>query len=174
MSVRPFTVLGVQQIALGARHRAELQQLWVDCFGLTRSGFFRSAAENVDEEILSVGLGLARVEVDLMEPIDPKARPVLHEPALHHVGLWIDELRSAVAWLVSRGVRLAPGGIRLGAAGHDICFVHPKPSRFFPISGQGVLIELVQAPAPVIAAYRTLASAVDPLQSSPSSVIQSP
>lgn len=165
-------MLGVQQIALGARHRAELQQLWVDCFGLTRTGHYRSTAENVDEEILSVGLGLARVEIDLMEPVDEKARPTLHEPALHHVGLWIDHLRSAVVWLVSRGVRLTPGGVRRGAAGHDVCFVHPKPSRFFPISGQGALIELVQAPAIVIEAYRTLASAADPLQCSPSPASQ--
>jgi lactoylglutathione lyase len=168
--VRPFTVLGVQQIALGARRRAELQQLWVDCFGLTHTGFFRSAAENVDEEILSLGLGLGRVEVDLMEPIDENARPTLHEPALHHVGLWIDELRAAVAWLVGRGVRFTPGGIRRGAAGHDICFVHPKPSRFFPLSGQGVLIELVQAPALVIEAYRALAGAADPPESAPAPV----
>lgn len=168
MSARPFTVLGVQQIALGARRRAELRHLWVDCFGLTHAGFFRSAAENVDEEMLSVGVGLARVEVDLMEPIDDQARPTLHEPALHHVGLWVDELRSAVAWLASRGVRFTPGGIRRGAAGHDICFVHPKPSRFFPISGQGVLIELVQAPVLVIEAYRAIANAADPLEGAPS------
>lgn len=159
MSVRPFTVLGVQQIALGARRRAELRPLWIDCLGLAPVGSFRSVAENVDEEILSVGLGLACVEVDLMEPIDDSARPTLHEPALHHVGLWIDELRAAVAWLVARGVRLTPGGIRRGAAGHDICFVHPKPSRFFPISGRGVLIELVQAPIRVIEAYRELETA---------------
>jgi len=157
MGARPFSVLGVQQIALGSRSRAALEPLWVDCFGLARLGHYRSAAENVDEEILDVGLGLGRVEIDLMQPIDTSARPTIHEPALHHVGLWIDELRSAVAWLVQRGVRLAPGGIRRGASGHDVCFVHPKASRYFPICGQGVLIELVQAPATFVAEYRALA-----------------
>ena len=39
-----------------------------------------------------------------------------------------------------------------GAAGHDIVFVHPKADKQFPLSGEGVLIELVQAPAEVIAA----------------------
>lgn len=156
--MRPFRVLGVQQIALGAPRRADLRRLWVDCFGLTQAGHFRSPAENVDEEILSLGLGIGRVEIDLMEPVDANARPTLHTPALHHVGLWIDELRSAVAWLVGHGVRIAPGGIRRGAAGHEICFVHPKPSKYFPISGQGALLELVQAPADVIAAYRVLAA----------------
>jgi lactoylglutathione lyase len=155
MSVRPFTVLGVQQIALGSRDRNALRTLWVDCFGLTALSTFKSAGENVDEEILSVGLGLGRIEVDLMQPVDAAARPVIHEPPLHHVGLWIDALRSAVAWLVQSGVRIAPGGIRRGAAGHDVCFIHPKPSGYFPICGNGTLIELVQAPPDVIAAYKS-------------------
>lgn len=156
MATRPFTVLGVQQIALGGRDRQALRTLWADCFGLPTLGTFRSAAENVDEEMLGLGLGIGRVEIDLMQPVDANARPVIHEPALHHVGLWIDALRPALAWLVGRGVRLTPGGIRRGAAGHDVCFIHPKPSAFFPLSGNGVLIELVQAPPEVIAAYRTL------------------
>src|SRR3954467_10292462 len=76
MVARPFTVLGVQQIALGSRDRIALRSLWVDCLGLTSRSTFQSAAENVDEEILSVGLGIGRVEVDLMQPVDASARPV--------------------------------------------------------------------------------------------------
>jgi lactoylglutathione lyase len=155
MPVRPFSVLGVQQIALGGRDRNMLRKLWVDGLGLTPMTSFRSAAENVDEEILGVGLGLGHVEVDLMQPVDETARPVIHEPPLHHVGLWIDALRSAVGWLVQHGVRIAPGGIRRGAGGHDVCFIHPKPSVYFPLSGIGALIELVQAPPDVIAEYRS-------------------
>jgi len=49
-------------------------------------------------------------------------------------------------------MRFTPGGIRPGAAGHDIVFVHPKGNDEFPLSGEGVLIELVQAPDDVIAA----------------------
>ena len=54
--------------------------------------------------------------------------------------------------LTAQGVRFAPGGIRKGAAGYDITFLHPKSNDEFPIAGEGVLIELVQAPADVIAA----------------------
>jgi len=75
----------------------------------------------------------------------------VHEPALNHIGLWVDDLPAAVAWLGTRGVRFAPGGIRRGAAGHDICFIHPKGDAQLPLSGEGVLIELVQAPPDVIA-----------------------
>lgn len=159
MSPRPFAVLGVQQIALGSSDRRVLRELWVDRLGFEPVSVYRSPAENVDEEILRTGLGLGEVEVDLMQPIDPAARPVTHTPPLHHVGLWIDDLRSAVAWLVAHGVRLTPGGIRRGATGHDVCFIHPKPSAWFPVSGNGVLIELVQAPPELIARHAAEARA---------------
>ena len=47
---------------------------------------------------------------------------------------------------------MASGGIRKGAAGHDITFIHPKGNEQFPLCGEGVLIELVQAPAEVVTA----------------------
>ena len=50
------------------------------------------------------------------------------------------------------GVDLDGRRIRKGAAGFDITFLHPKANEQFPIAGEGVLIELVQAPAEVIAA----------------------
>ncbi len=144
---RPFEILGVQQIAVGAREKSELRRLWVDLLGLRPHGSFQSVAENVDEDIVVVGEGDAAIELDLMVPIDPDARPRVHEPALNHIGLWVDDLRAAVAWLEQRGVRFTPGGIRRGAAGHDVCFIHPKGSADAPQGGAGVLIELVQAPA---------------------------
>ncbi|MGI9433112.1 MAG: VOC family protein [Myxococcota bacterium] len=149
---RPFTVLGIQQIAVGAPDKQALRRLWVDTLGLERTGEFRSESENVDEDIAVAGHGPHRVEVDLMQPIDPEGRPKVHEPALNHVGLWIDDLAAAVAWLEGKGVRFTPGGIRKGASGHDVCFIHPKGNEASPIGGEGVLIELVQAPTDVIEA----------------------
>ncbi len=153
-SARPFAVLGLQQVAMGGRSKARLRTLWVELLGLEATGTFRSVRENVDEDICALGTGPTRVEVDLMEPIDPEAKPAVHATPLNHIGLWIDDLAAAVAWLSGQGVRFAPGGIRKGAAGHDVCFLHPKASDEFPIAGEGVLIELVQAPPEVIAALR--------------------
>ncbi len=152
MSERPFRVLGVQQIAVGARDKQALRRLWVELLGLAVEGHFRSESENVDEDIAVAGAGPLRVEVDLMQPVDPDGRPRVHEPPLNHVGLWVDDLPAAVAWLEERGVRFTPGGIRRGAAGHEVCFIHPKGSDERPVGGEGVLIELVQAPADVVAA----------------------
>ena len=149
---RPFQVLGLQQIAVGARDKQALRRLWVDTLGLALEKEFQSESENVDEDITIAGAGPFRVEVDLMQPLDPDARPRVHEPALNHVGLWIDDLAAAVAWLGEQGVRFTPGGIRKGASGHDVCFIHPKGNDDLPLSGEGVLIELVQAPDEVVAA----------------------
>ena len=80
-------------------------------------------------------------------------KPAVHDPALNHIGLWVDDLAAAVAWLNAQGVRFTTGGIRTGAAGHDVCFIHPKGNEATPLGGEGVLIELVQAPPEVIAAF---------------------
>jgi lactoylglutathione lyase len=158
MSERPFSILGVQQIAVGALRKAALRRLWIDLLGLTPGGNFRSESENVDEDIAVAGRGPFAVEVDLMQPIDPAGRPRVHEPSLNHVGLWVDDLAAAVEWLARQGVRFTPGGIRKGAAGHDVCFIHPRGSDAAPVGGEGVLIELVQAPPEVIEAHRRLGS----------------
>ena len=151
---RPFQVLGVQQIAIGGTDKSRMQKLWVDMLGLEVTGTFKSERENVDEDILAMGHGAFKVEVDLMQPLDIDKKPAVHTTPLNHVGLWIDDLALAVSWLTAQGVRFAPGGIRQGAAGYDICFLHPKANDEFPIAGEGVLIELVQAPPDVIAALR--------------------
>ena len=150
---RPFRILGLQQIALGAPDKSRLARLWVDLLGLEIVGTYRSEKENVDEDIGALGRGVARCEVDLMQPLDPAKKPAVHEPPLNHIGLWVDDLPGAVKWLSAQGVRFAPGGIRKGASGHDICFIHPKGDGANPVGGEGVLIELVQAPRDVIEAY---------------------
>ncbi|MEZ5583871.1 MAG: VOC family protein [Candidatus Competibacteraceae bacterium] len=152
MPDRPFKVLGIQQIAIGGLDKNALRKLWVDTLGLTLTGNFKSERENVDEDIAVMGSGPYKVEVDLMQPIDPKKKPKVQDPPLNHIGLWIDDLHTAVEWLSANGVRFAPGGIRKGAAGFDVCFMHPKGNAELPISGEGVLIELVQAPPEVIEA----------------------
>ena len=125
-SARPFRVLGIQQIAIGGPSKDRLKKLWVEMFGLAVTGNYVSERENVDEDITQMGSGPFRVEVDLMQPLDPAKKPAVHEPPLNHVGF-------------------------------DITFLHPKANEQFPIAGEGVLIELVQAPTEVIEAFECLA-----------------
>jgi lactoylglutathione lyase len=151
---RPFQILGIQQIAIGGLDKGKLARFWVDLLGLTKVHDFQSERENVDEDVLQIGEGPHAVEVDLMQPIDPEKKPRVNEPALNHVGLWVDDLPAAVEWLTAQGLRFTPGGIRKGASGFDVCFVHPKGNEEFPLCSEGVLVELVQAPAEVIAAKK--------------------
>lgn len=157
-SPRPFKILGIQQIAIGGPSKEKLKTLWVDMLGLEVTGNFVSERENVDEDICAMGAGPFKVEVDLMQPLDPDKKPAVHTTPLNHVGLWVDDLPKAVEWLSANGVRFAPGGIRRGAAGFDITFLHPKGNEEFPIGGEGVLVELVQAPAEVVEAFARLAA----------------
>lgn len=152
MKTRPFNVLGIQQIAIGNEDKAKLARFWVDIMGLTRTNTFKSEKENVDEDILRIGNGPYAVEVDIMQPLDINKSPKVHEPKLNHIGLWIDDLPACVQWLTELGVRFTPGGIRKGASGYDVCFIHPKGNDEFPICSEGVLVELVQAPMNVITA----------------------
>ena len=156
---RPFSILGIQQIAIGGADKQKLRSFWVDLLGLNYRSTFVSESENVDEDICEMGAGDFVVEVDLMQPLDVDKKPRVDIPALNHVGLWVDDLATAVTWLTEQGLRFAPGGIRKGAAGYDVCFVHPKGNEEFPLSSQGVLVELVQAPDNVINAYKVLAEA---------------
>jgi lactoylglutathione lyase len=153
MHDRPFRILGLQQVAVGGPDKQRLRGLWVDLLGIAATGTYRSERENVDEDILAIGRGPFKVEVDLMQPLDAAKKPAVHDPALNHIGLWVDDLPQAVDWLTAQGMRFTPGGIRKGAAGYDVCFIHPKGNEAAPRGGEGVLIELVQAPPEVIAAF---------------------
>lgn len=151
--MRPFRILGLQQVALGNLDKTLLEHLFIDVLGCTRTGEYRSESENVDETILHIGHRIHGVEIDLMMPLDPNSKPKVHEPALNHIGLWVDDLHRAVTYLQEQGLRFTPGGIRKGAAGHDVCFIHPKGNDSHPIGGAGVLIELVQAPPELVAEF---------------------
>ena len=104
--------------------------------GMTKVHSFVSERENVDEDVLEIGKGpLGTVEVDLMAPLDPEKKPAVHKPALNHIGLWVDNLENAVEHCEKNDIKVL-GGIRPGASGHNITFLHPK-------STGGVLLELV-------------------------------
>jgi len=148
--MRPFKILGIQQIAIGGEDKQKLARFWVDIMGLKRVKSFQSESENVDEDVLKIGEGPHSVELDIMQPIDIDKKPRVHEPRLNHIGLWIDDLPNAVEWLQNQGIRFTPGGIRKGASGFDVCFIHPKGNEDFPLCSEGVLVELVQAPEEVI------------------------
>jgi len=149
-----FKILGIQQVAFGGLSNKPMMNLFHNLLGIDHVGTYKAESENVDEEILSCGKAPFNCEIDLMQPLDPEKRPKVHVPALNHVGFWVDDLEACVKELDSKGVRFAPGGIRKGASGFDVTFLHPKGNEEKPFGGEGVLIELVQAPEDVIEASK--------------------
>ena len=81
---RPFKVLGIQQVAIGGTDKGRMKKLWVDMLGLEQTGRFQSERENVDEDILAMGKGAMKVEVDIMQPMDKKKKPAVHATPLNH------------------------------------------------------------------------------------------
>ena len=145
-SARPFNILGVQQVAIGGLSKQNLTNFWTEHMGLQKEFEMHSTKENTDEDMLVMGKGvLGTVALSLMEPLDPEKSPKVHKPALNHIGLWVDDLPKAVEYLEGQDIKCV-GGIRAGAHGHDLTFIHPK-------SACGTLIELVQAPSEVIDEY---------------------
>ena len=67
--VRPFRILGIQHIALGAADKSRLRRLWIDLLGLDVAGNYVSECENVDEDIAVIGASAPRFEIDLMQPL---------------------------------------------------------------------------------------------------------
>ena len=61
---------------------------------------------------------------------DADAKPRVNEPALNHIGPWVDDLAAAYDRLSAKGVRFAAGGIRKGTAGHDVCELVMTWSRY--------------------------------------------
>ena len=148
---RSFKILGLQQIAIGSLNKNDLYKFWGEDLGLVKVNDYKSEKENVDEDIMILGSSNkpeTLVEVDLMQPLNPDIAPKVHIPALNHIGLWVDNIHNAVNELETKGIKFTPGGVRKGAAGYDVCFIHPK-------SAHGVLVELVQAPQNVIDYHTT-------------------
>ncbi|MDX1566625.1 MAG: VOC family protein [Longimicrobiales bacterium] len=94
------------------------------------------------EELPSQGVDVAFVgSVELLEPREPDT-PVgrfleRNGPGLHHVAFRVPNLERAVEEFESRGLRAVGDGIRPGARGHRVAFLHPA-------STGKVLIELVE------------------------------
>ena len=113
-------------------------------FRLEVTGNFVSERENVDEDICAMGGGAFKVEVDP----DAAARPEKSRRSTPPRSTTSASGSTACRWpsngspLISP---LRPGRHPQGAAGYDITFLHPKANDEFPIGGEGVLIELVQA-----------------------------
>lgn len=82
--------------------------------------------------------------VELLEPTSPDSAVGRfldrNGPGIHHVCLRVDDVEAAVERATSGGADLVPPGIRTGAGGRPVAFLHPG-------STGGVLVELTESEA---------------------------
>lgn len=83
--------------------------------------------------------------VELLEPLGPDT-PVgrflaKRGPGLHHIAYRSTDLPADLERLSEQGIELIDSQPRPGARGHVVAFLHPR-------STGGILVELVQPPAP--------------------------
>ena len=86
--------------------------------------------------------------LELLEPTAPDSVIAKYVekrgPGIHHVTLRVDDIRTALAQLKARGVRLVDEEPRPGAEGALVAFIHPSAAH-------GVLVELKQPAPPRVA-----------------------
>ena len=87
------------------------------------------------------GTGDGRIE--LLEPTAPDSPIARHlerrGEGIHHVCLSVNDLEATLVKLLAKGVEPIPPGVRTGAGGARVAFLHPR-------SMGGVLLELREAP----------------------------
>jgi methylmalonyl-CoA epimerase len=120
-----------------------------DALGLEVEAPEDVASQRVRARFIRVG----EAALELLEATSPDSAIgrylARHGPGLHHVTLRVEDLRAALAHLMSRGIRLVDEEPRPGAEGALVAFIHPSAAH-------GVLIELKQVAAPVDLAVRSL------------------
>ncbi|MBI4160838.1 MAG: methylmalonyl-CoA epimerase [Acidobacteria bacterium] len=132
-------IRALDHVAVAVRRMEERLAFW-ETLGLRCAETRQVASEGVKVGFLPV----AGVRLELLEPTgadSPVAKFLGRRgEGIHHLCLRVDSVAAAVRDLERRGVRIV-GGIRDGADGAPITFLHPRDAG-------GVLIELTEAPAP--------------------------
>ncbi|HHN73870.1 MAG TPA: hypothetical protein ENK10_01445 [Acidobacteria bacterium] len=132
-------VLGIAHLGIAVGDPRQRLGLWADLFGLPLERSEAVASEGVRTWFLDA----AGVDVELLEALDeqgPLARHLERRgEGLHHVCLATDDLEALLARLAAAGIEALPPGMRDGAGGCRVAFLHPRDTG-------GVLLELSQAP----------------------------
>lgn len=126
----------VDHIAIAVTNLKEALATYEKLFGLKPAHI----KELPDQGVRAASLPIGEVELELLEPIDPKggvARFLERKgEGLHHISFEVEDVDKELATLAAKNAELIDKKGRPGLAG-KIGFLHPNSTR-------GVLIELAQ------------------------------
>ncbi len=125
----------IDHIGIAVNSLREAVPLYEAMLGREAAGFEEVETERV--RVAFFGEGAGRIELlEATDPGSPIARFIdRHGPGLHHVCLLVVDLESALERALDAGASLIEPGLRTGAEGTRVAFLHPR-------STGGVLLEL--------------------------------
>jgi methylmalonyl-CoA/ethylmalonyl-CoA epimerase len=128
----------IDHIGIAVQSLESRLPFWADALGLEVSGLDTVESEGVKVAFLETGGS----RIELLEPTDADSVVGRHirrrGEGIHHVTLEVRDLDGALARAREKGVRVVGGGVREGAQGRRVAFLHPAGTG-------GVLVELVAA-----------------------------
>ena len=127
----------IDHIGIATESLEDATAVWRDALGLKLDSTEEIATQGVRVAMYSIG----QSHIELLEPLSPDT-PVgkflgKRGPGIHHIAVRVDDIRTALAELKAKGLRLIDEVPRVGAGGCLVAFIHPTAAN-------GVLLELVQ------------------------------
>lgn len=129
----------IEHVGIAVDSLEEALPLWSALLGREAAG--REEVPDEGVRVAFFGEGAGRVELlEATGPDTPVGRFLERRgPGIHHLCLRVEDLERAVARARDAGAELLPPGIRSGAGGRRVAFLHPS-------STGGVLLELSERP----------------------------
>jgi len=127
----------INHLGIATKGIDEALMFWSDALGL--ENVHTEVVEDQKVRVAMLPIGESRIE--LLEPTsdDSPISKFLEKRGggIHHIAVEVDDIKTSLAILKQKGMRLIDESPRTGAEGCLVAFVHPS-------STNGVLLELVQ------------------------------
>lgn len=127
----------IDHIGIATERLEEATAVWGKALGLKLDSTEEVASQGVRVAMFTLG----ESHIELLEPLASNS-PVgkflqKRGPGIHHIAVRVEDIRTALADLKAKGLRVIDEVPRAGARGCLVAFVHPEATN-------GVLLELVQ------------------------------
>jgi len=137
----PPMLNGIEHVALAVRDLDEALDDLARVWGLQVGSRERVEDQGVEEATLDVGGAQLQLIAPTSEASTVARFLERRGEGLHHIAYGVSDLEASLSLLKARGARLVDERPRRGGGGRLVAFVHPEASH-------GLLVELVQRPAP--------------------------